>query len=148
MVTMSAKQEIIMGISYNSHSQVTALALPIIFASASRNFWIRGRSEQRKAHYLVNPSNTLCLRNPLDRPAWKGVEGFLKMIPSPPWSMISWNIFSRWFVPWHNVYAATWMNRWFFPVSSCAILCVIVGLHNRLNEGIQPYVLNCWYRSE
>ena len=64
-----------------------------------------------KGILIISKAHTLCLRNPLDRPVSKGVEGSRKMIPSPPWSMISWNIFSRWSVPSHTVYGATLIKR-------------------------------------
>jgi len=84
--------------------------------------WRRKKGEQGlPKYYKLYRFVTLCLRNPVDRPDWKGLAGSRSMIPSPPWSMISWNIFSRCAVSLHNVYGAIWMNRWFFPLRSCSI---------------------------
>ena len=64
-------------------------------------------------------NNTLCLRNELDLPEWWELKGSRRMIPSPPWSMISWNLFSRWRVSLHTSNGAISMNWWFFfPIPS------------------------------
>jgi len=47
--------------------------------------------------------------------------------------MISWNIFSRCAVSLHKVYVAIWINRCFFPLSSCPnfsvrLICTNVGI--------------------
>jgi len=135
-------QSLLWFVTYNSHSHMLSLSDETIFASLSRYFFsiLKKACEWckicRDAKYLISNQLTLCLRNPFDRPVSKGLTGSRKMIPSPPWSMISWNIFSRWSVPSHNLYGAIWMNRWFFPLSAASIFEVRGDNHSggRRNE--------------
>jgi len=64
--------EIIIRVTYISHSQVVGLTVEIILASASRYFYMYTRFEEKvryEGRRRVLRYDTLCLRKPPDRPA-------------------------------------------------------------------------------